>query len=434
MQIFLAQPGLVAQDGGYVGIPMRVVVDQNIPCGLDAFSDAGEVSLVSGRSLRREDLEGCHALVVRSGTKVNAQLLEGTSVLFVGTCTIGTDHMDIPWLESAGIRWTAAPGCNARSVAEWIASALALAHARGRLDLGRVRRAGIVGAGRVGRQVESVLHALGWEVWRNDPPRAQAEGPAGFRELDELLSGCQVVCAHLPLVRGGSHPTVGLLGQNLSQLPRDAAFLNAGRGATVSNERLQRLRSDRPDLYLGLDVFDPEPTFPSEIARCADLASPHVAGHSLEGKIEGTLLVRQALGEFLGLPEWVPPRIHEQPLPTQGLRLPDGTPATKGSNPWDALAALILAAFDPSRDDAAMRSLLDLPDGERGAAFDRLRKEYPVRLQWAHRPVQDPQRLPKDAWEMAQRLGFGADEPVARMRTTPSGPRFPPCARPSSAC
>jgi erythronate-4-phosphate dehydrogenase len=391
---------------GYVSVPMRVVVDQNVPSGLEAFSAAGDVSLVQGRTLRREDLDGCHVLIVRSGTKVDARLLEGTSVRFVGTCTIGTDHMDIPWLESAGIRWTSAPGCNARSVAEWVVSALALAHRSGRLDLGRVRRAGIVGVGHVGRQVASVLHALGWEVWRNDPPRAHLEGSDGFHDLDELLAGCPVVCAHLPLVHEGEHPTAELLGRNLSLLPRDAVFLNAGRGATVSNDALLQLRADRPDIFLGVDVFQPEPAFPAEIARLSDLCSPHVAGHSLEGKIEGTRLVREALGEFLELPPWSPPPLPQEPIEVQGLHLSDAIAMTRDSGTWDALAALVGAAFDPARDDATMRSLLDLSDERRGEAFDRVRKDYPRRLQWEHRPVLDPRRLPPRTWDLALRLGF----------------------------
>lgn len=385
---------------------MRVIVDQNIPLGLEAFSDAGEVVQLPGRDLRREDLEGCHVLIVRSITKVGPALLEGTGVKFVGTCTIGTDHLDIPWLESQGIRWTSAPGCNARSVAEWVVSALAAGHRKGRLDLSAIQRAGIVGAGRVGRQVETVFEALGWDVWKNDPPREEAEGPGDFRPLDDLIENCPVVTAHLPLVRDGNWPTTGLLGRNLSKLSPGAAFLNAGRGATASTADLLAVGLDRPDLFMALDVLDPEPAFPTDLVRRADLASPHIAGYSLEGKIEGTRMVREVLGEFLDLPAWTPPPSKTLPLNARHLSLPDGSPVALDTDPWDALAALVVGAFDPVRDDAQMRKLLDLPDAERGQGFDRLRKEYSQRLEWRNRPVAGIGSLPPGAWEIATRLGF----------------------------
>jgi len=385
---------------------MRVIVDQNIPLGLEAFSDAGEVVRMPGRNLRKQDLDGCEVLIVRSITRVNAALLEGTPVRFVGTCTIGTDHLDIPWLEQVGIRWTSAPGCNARSVAEWVVSVLAVAHRRQRLDLSVLGRAGIVGVGRVGRQVETVLEALGWDVRKNDPPRAAVEGPMGFESLDDVLEDCQVVTAHLPLVRDGNWPTAGLLGRDLSRLCRGATFLNAGRGATASTADLEAVGVTRSDLFLGLDVFDPEPSFPVHLARRADHLSPHVAGYSLEGKIEGTRMVREVLGEFLGLGAWSPPSARTAPLLTRHLALPDGSPVSLDADPWDALAALLVGAFDPGRDDAEMRKLLDLPDSERGQGFDRLRKEYPQRLEWRNRPVSGVGGLPPETWEIAQRLGF----------------------------
>jgi len=228
----------------------------------------------------------------------------------------------------------------------------------------------------------------------------------GFHSLDDILDDCQVVTAHLPLVRDGNWPTAGLLGRDLTRLCPGATFLNAGRGATASTAELEALGVTRSDLFLGLDVFDPEPSFPVHLAQRADHLSPHVAGYSLEGKIEGTRLVREALGDFLGLSAWTPPPARTAPLLTRHLALPDGSPVSLDTDPWDALAALVVGAFDPTRDDAEMRKLLDLPDAERGQGFDRLRKEYPVRLEWRNRPVAGPRGLPPEAWEIAKRLGF----------------------------
>jgi erythronate-4-phosphate dehydrogenase len=385
---------------------MRVVVDQNVPFGREAFQDAGMVVPVPGRELRREHLRGCEVLIVRSITRVDAKLLEGTSVRFVGTCTIGTDHLDIPWLESEGIHWTAAPGCNARSVAEWTLSALAVGHLRGKLDLSRSPKAGVVGVGNVGSRVASLLETLGLEVLRNDPPRARAEGAAGFADLGKVLETCSIVSSHLPSVPDGPWPTRNLWGQNLSKLASGSAFLNSGRGTTASSRDLLAAGRARPDLFLALDVFDPEPSFPADLVDRADLATPHVAGYSVEGKVEGTRSVREELGAFLGLRSWTPPSPTLQPIDGASLLLPEGQTINPSTAPWDALASLLVAAYDPVLDDARLRTLLPRTPAERGTGFDRLRKEYPDRVEWRHRPVRNVRQLPAETWEIAQRLGF----------------------------
>lgn len=384
---------------------MRVVVDENIPLGAEAFAAAGPVTLMPGREISRQDLSDCQILIVRSITKVGPALLEGTPVRFVGTCTIGTDHLDIPWLQSQGIRWTSAPGCNARSVAEWVVSALAHGHLRRKLDLETISQAGIIGVGRVGRAVQALLEDFGIEVFRNDPPRAALEGPQGFQSLDTVL-GLPLVLAHLPLETSSQWPTKGLLAENLARLPPGGVFVNAGRGATVSTSALTAIATQRSDLFLALDVFDPEPFIPSPLASRADLISPHVAGYSHEGKIEGTRMVRESLGQFLQLPPWSPPPVEHSPIDAAALLDPDGRPVDHGTSLWDALASLIMGAHNPALDDASLRSSLSLPQAERGAAFDRQRKEYPTRIEWRHRPVLNTKKLPPEAWERAVRLGF----------------------------
>lgn len=386
---------------------MKIVVDQNIPLGNEAFAAAGDVVRLAGRNIRREDLDGCHALIVRSITKVDRNLLEGTAVRFVGTCTIGTDHLDIPWLEDNGIRWVSAPGCNARSVAEWVGAVLAVSHLRRRIDLSKSPRSGVVGVGRVGRQVARVLSDLVGTPLLNDPPRAAAEGPEAFVSLGELVRSSSIVCAHLPLVRTGDHATVGLLTRRiLSELPQGAIFLNAGRGPTAVSDDLLALLEERPDLTMALDVFDPEPSLPAALAARAHFISPHVAGYSLEGKLEGTRMVRQELGAFLDLPGWELPPGDLSPLDVGGIRLPDDRPIEPSSDPWDASCALIAAAWSPLDDDARLRATLSLPDARRGEEFDRLRKEYPVRREWRHRPLVSGDRLPVAALERVLRLGF----------------------------
>lgn len=376
-----------------------IVVDQNIPYGTEAFSDFGEILRLPGRDIRREHLSEATALIVRSITRVDRSLLEGTPVRFVGTCTIGTDHLDLAWLESQGIEWTSAPGCNARSVAEYVVAALALAHRAGRLDLSSLPAVGLVGVGRVGRQVEAILRALGLDVRRNDPPRAALEGPEGFLDLDELLARSPVVCAHLPLTRTGEHATQGLLTwEHLCHLPPGAVFLNAGRGPTAPTADLLRLASSRPDVTMILDVWDPEPNFPVELSTRCLAGTPHIAGYSFEGKVEGTRMVRSRMGNLRGLPDWRPP---PSPAPALAWRS-----RTRHGTPTDILVDLILAAYDLEGDAERFRALQAYPDPERGQAFDGLRRDYPIRREFASRPVEDWNRLPESIREIASAIGF----------------------------
>jgi len=381
---------------------MRIVVDQNIPFGSEAFAAAGDVVRIPGREIRPEHLVGASALIVRSITRVDAALLEGTPVRFVGTCTIGTDHLDIPWLDANGIVWSSAPGCNARSVAEHVVASLALAHRAGRIDLASKPKAGVIGVGRVGRAVASLLEDLGLEVLRNDPPRAEAEGQTGFVGLETLLRECPIVCAHLPLTSQGNHPTNGILDEDrLHLLPWNAFFLNAGRGSTSPSCGLRSLLKKRPDLAVVLDVWDPEPAFPSDIMRSCLLATPHVAGYSFEGKIEGTRMIRESLARHASLAEWCVPDLEPDPV-----MLPEAI--SPHDDAWAALCELVLAAYDIEGDSERMAGTANLSDTERAQAFDRLRKDYPIRREFRNRPVIGWERLPDNSRMIAERLGFRA--------------------------
>lgn len=351
----------------------RIVVDENVPMAQAAFGSLGIVELVAGRSIPPTLLREADALVVRSITKVDASLLEGSRIQAVGTCTIGTDHLDKTWLEAQGIAWSAAPGCNARSVGEHVVSSLCHFHRVGRLDLSRPLTIGIVGLGNTGSALAGIARSLGWTVLACDPPRAQREGAEGFLPLEAVVEACDVLSFHVPLIRSGEHPTFRMAGLDLlSRLRPGAVLVNAARGPVLDPQVLVALRGLRPDLSLALDVFDPEPVFPAELTEVADLLSPHVAGYSLEGKIEGTRRIRNWLGRLWGTSDWDPGVVDPR-----RLELPTGT-----GNDWEDLVSMVLAVHDPLGDDAAMRKLSVLSASERGLGFDRLRKEYPVRREW----------------------------------------------------
>jgi erythronate-4-phosphate dehydrogenase len=379
----------------------HIVIDENVPLAREAFSGLGTTELVPGRNIDAKLLQYTDALIVRSVTQVTQELLQGSNIRWVGTCTIGIDHLDIPSLDSHGIAWSSAPGCNARSVAEHVFSSLCHLHLRRRLDLSHPQTLGIVGLGNTGNALATLARSIGWKILACDPPRVENGELTDSVTLEDCLRHSDIVSLHVPLTKGDIHPTHRLLSyRELGWLRPHATLINASRGPVIDPEALQDLLERHDDLSVALDVFDPEPAFPVDLARRVHLLSPHVAGYSLEGKIQGTVQIRNWLGRMWGLPEWIPPE------PTT-LEV-DWQPVA-GESAWDGLARLVLSVHSPARDDAAMSKLFRLDDAARAAGFDALRKEYPVRREWAHarcRQMPSPKIL-----EMATSLGFRLDSP-----------------------
>lgn len=345
-----------------------VVADENMPCAAHWFGALGPVRTLPGRSLSSADLKGAGALMVRSVTRVDAALLEGTQVVFVGTATIGTDHLDLDYLQERGIAYASAPGCNANSVAEYVLSALCVLD--GVLEcLQAGGRVGIIGLGNVGKQVLARLRALGIECCGYDPLLSQTQ-ELPLTSLEAVLA-CDVVCCHAPLTRSGPHPSFHLLGAaQLRQLKPGAVLISAGRGAVVDNQALLALVRERPDLRTVLDVWAGEPAIDLELLAACTLGTPHIAGYSLEGRLEGTRRVLNAYCGFLGVP--VPALAQLAATPARTLHL-DST--LKGA----ALArAAMLSVYDLRGDAQRLRATLTDP-ANAGATFDQLRKSYPER-------------------------------------------------------
>lgn len=351
---------------------MLIVVDENIPLASEFFAGFGEIRRAPGREIRREHVQEADALIVRSITRVDRALLEGTPVRFVGTCTIGTDHLDLPWFAQAGIDWASAPGCNARGVVEYVLGSLLLLGEREGCALAS-RTYGVVGAGEVGGRLISVLRALGWRVLVCDPVR-EAAGGHGYVGLDTLLAQCDVISLHTPLTRDGEHATWHLLdAQRLRALRPGTWLINAARGPVVSNLALKQVLAERPDLSAVLDVWEHEPSVDRELAARCLIATPHIAGHSLDGKQRGTAQIYQALCRWRGVEEAV--KLADL-LPEPWLQSVRLHPACDAQ--W-ALATLCRAVYDPRRDDADLRRSLVADDAAQRAGFDRLRKAYPYR-------------------------------------------------------
>ncbi|MFJ3487639.1 4-phosphoerythronate dehydrogenase PdxB [Pseudomonas sp. NPDC090202] len=351
---------------------MRIVADENIPL-LDAFfAGFGEIRRYPGRTLDRAAVADADILLVRSVSKVNRELLEGTSVRFVGTCTIGTDHLDLDYFNEAGIQWSSAPGCNARGVVDYVlGSLLTLAEIEG-VDLAQ-RTYGVVGAGQVGGRLIKVLRGLGWNVLVCDPPRQAAEG-GDYVSLDEIIQRCDVISLHTPLEKSGPAPTWHLFDRaRLRQLKEGTWLINAARGPVIDNAALRDVLLARDDLQAVLDVWEEEPLVDLDLAELCVIGTPHIAGYSLDGRQRGTAQIYQALCAHLGQ---APSIQLDDLLPRPWLAQVSLDAAT---DPAWALNMLCRGVYDPRRDDADFRrSLVEDPASQR-LNFDALRKQYPPR-------------------------------------------------------
>ncbi|MCK7549913.1 MULTISPECIES: 4-phosphoerythronate dehydrogenase PdxB [Marinobacter] len=363
---------------------MLIVADENIPLLESFFGDIGTIRRVSGRTVSPEDVNDADILLVRSVTRVNEALLKDSRVRYVGTSTIGTDHVDLPWLESRGIAFSAAPGCNANSVAEYVLSVLSLYAEQQGLDDWETLSVGIVGAGNVGSELARKLDKLGFTVRLCDPPRQAVEGDDNemFCSLDEALE-CDVITLHTPLTRESAHPTFNMIdADRLARLTAGQLLINTSRGEVIESAALlERLQAPNAPTVV-LDVWEQEPRVNPQLVDRVWLATPHIAGYSLEGKVQGTEMVYQSLCRFLGLPAR---KKAGQYLPEPAL---SKLCFTSAAEEMGAGNIAMRSCYDPRRDDARLRLTMDLPVEERGTAFDRLRKNYPVRREFSSVKIQ----------------------------------------------
>lgn len=344
---------------------MLIVADRDIPLVKEAFGGLGEVRLVEGRGLVAGDVRGAEVLLVRSVTPVNAGLLEGSAVRFVGSATIGTDHLDLDYLRGRGIACAHAPGSNAQAVAEYVLSAmLAL-----RSEPGPV---GIVGYGNTGRRLARLLDALEVPYLVNDPPLRAAGFPVPHWASLADIRRMSTVSLHVPLAKSGPHPTYHLVNDGfLRGLPSDCLLINTSRGAVVDNRALLK-HLDNTRMQTVLDVWEGEPAIDFQLLERVSLGTPHIAGYSLEGKLNGTQQIYTALCEFLDAkPGWQPRREPPQRTLTSKLR------------GFAAIRNLVSQVYDIRHDDAQLRRLRQSPSAERAAGFDRLRRTYPLRREFS---------------------------------------------------
>lgn len=352
---------------------MKILADENIPYVREAFAGLGDVCTMSGRAMTADSVRDANLLLVRSVTKVNASLLEGSSVHFVATATIGEDHIDKAWLAGNGVSFSSAPGSNSGSVAQYIATALLELAAEHSLDLGKLRL-GVIGVGNVGSKVRRVGEALGMKCVLNDPPLWRKTGDPSYRSLDEALQ-CDIVTIHVPLTKEGPDATRYLADDSFfARMKPGSILINSSRGAVVEGEALHRALDSGHLRAAVLDVWEGEPNIDRTLLEKVFIGTPHIAGYSFDGKVNGTRQIYVAACDFAGAaPSWNP-----APL----LPAPECPEVTVNPDEPDALLKAVRAVYDIRRDDAATRRLLTVPEGECGRLFDQLRKEYPRRREF----------------------------------------------------
>lgn len=376
---------------------MKILADENIPLVKEFFQAIGKVVVRSGRMLQAEDANDANVLLIRSVTNVNEQLLGNSDVRFVGTCTIGIDHLDLIWLQNNQIEFSSAPGCNANSVVEYVYAALC------HLDVDwRDKKFGIIGCGNVGGLLHKRLKLQGVACYCYDPLRSNDQND-DLTSLENVLA-CDIISMHTPLTKTGKHPSFHLINLlELKQLKPGAVLINCGRGPVINNADLLNFLQLRSDVRIVLDVWEPEPNISLDLLAKVSLGSPHIAGYSYDGKLKGTEMIYQALCMYLhrdatlSLSQLVPPLMNNKLL------------LAEGASEWEQIKQLITQVYSIADDDKRLRDLAqNASAGKENFAegFDNLRKHYPMRREFHNYQVVLDTPQNKSAGKWLRVLGF----------------------------
>lgn len=353
---------------------MKLVVDENIAFAEEAFSHFGDVLLISGRKITNDILHNADALIVRSITLVDKNLLKNTKIKFVGTATIGTDHIDTNYLNENNITFADAKGCNADSVAEYVYTALLKTSVDNKLTL-KDKSFGIIGVGNIGSRVLKYAEALGMKVFKNDPPKQRADDEGNYVSLKEALQ-TDIITLHVPLNKTGIDKTFHLLDEKkLNNIKNDTIIINTSRGEVVNNKALLSI-IDKKHYKVILDVWEGEPLINTDLLQKVVLGSSHIAGYSLEGKVNGTKMIYDAFCRFTNQQnDWEPK------LPAVENNIID---VSSGKNIEEKLHYIFQNIYNIEADDSVMRKMIEMHKDSRAAYFDKLRKEYPFRREFTN--------------------------------------------------
>ena len=371
---------------------MKIIVDDKIPYIKGALEPFAEVIYLPGNKTTSEVVKDADAIITRTRTICNEKLLTGSSVRLIASATIGFDHIDTQYCAQAKIAWTNAPGCNSKSVEQYIASALVVLAREHNLVLAG-KTIGIIGIGNVGSKVARIARILGMNALLNDPPRARAEGNDGFVGLSHLLQESDFITLHVPLNLDGIDKTLHLADEVFyAGTTRNPFIINSCRGEVVSKEALKKAVITGKISGVVMDCWENEPDIDVDLLHMIDLGTPHIAGYSKDGKAKGTSMSVQAVSRFfnLGIDDWE----------CSGIELPESTVIEingQYKSDQQILSEAILATYDIRNDDHALRNAVD--------SFEKLRGDYPIRREF---PVYEikANNIEKSTIEKLRYLGF----------------------------
>lgn len=348
---------------------MKIVIDDKIPYIKGALERFAEVIYLPGNKTTAAVVKDADALITRTRTRCNRELLEGSKVKFIATATIGFDHIDTNYCEEAGISWTNAPGCNAESVNQYIASALFSWSMRKRKDLSDLC-IGIVGVGNVGKRVEKTCEILRMKVLLNDPPRERVERSKKFTDLQTIQNEADIITFHVPLNLSAPDKTYHMVNEFfLQKLKRKPLIINSCRGEVIDSEAIyDSIEAEDITGYIA-DCWENEPDINLDLLNITEYGTPHIAGYSKDGKANGTMMSVQAVSRFfkLGIDNWKPEKVE---LPEQTIVEIDGNQRRE----YSILAEAVLSTYDIENDDDALKDTPHL--------FEKLRGDYTVRREF----------------------------------------------------
>ena len=348
---------------------IRIIADDKIPFLKGVLEPFADIKYFPGNKITHEVLKHADGLIIRTRTKCTHELLDDTSVRFIGTATIGFDHIDTQFCERKNIYWTNAPGCNSSSVQQYIAAALLKISSEFRFNL-KNKSIGIIGVGNVGSKVEKFARIMGMKILLCDPPRARNEGDANFTQLDNLLRKSDIVTVHVPLNVVGEDNTYHLFNETtFKKMKKGAWFLNSSRGEITETSALKNLLISEISGGTVIDVWENEPDIDPELLTKTFIATPHIAGYSTDGKANGTAMVVNSLCKFFNLPleNWYPADV---PLPFN----PDITIDAKDKSDEEIMREAVFHTYNIEEDDKKFR--FSPADFEKQRGNYRLRREF----------------------------------------------------------
>ncbi len=376
---------------------IKIIADDKVPFLRGAFEEVAEIEYVPGKEMNNEIIKDADALLIRTRTKCNRQLLEGSKVTFIASATIGYDHIDTDYCDRKGIKWTNAPGCNSSSVEQYLTAALLTLADKHRFSL-KDKTLGIVGVGNVGQKVSRIASSLGMKVLHNDPPREEREGKSGFHSLDDIRTESDIISFHVPLNLKTQHCTLNLANRDfLFSLKKNAIIINTSRGEIMDEPALKNALADGKVKDAVLDVWNNEPAPDRELLKLAGIATPHIAGYSVDGKAKGTEMSVRAISGFfdLGLENW---KAKELP----GTEIDNIVIDCGSMDEQEIISDIYLRTYEIMKDDASLRN--------DPGSFEDLRANYPVRREPSYYTVRLNNNPFENIDEILGNLGFSVLE------------------------